>query len=532
MSEALARAFRRAATLPFIRGRARAALKAVRHDLLVRQAVRNQARPLSVVVRSVGGDKRTSLFARMEVLLRALGQPVPAAGGQALIDAVEEALVEADDARVWLAVAVLTGRLPFDEEVVSARRALQLGHGGGALLSGALASSWLSPGNWQTGGVEVVDDAVMVDVDFTAKNDEQTGIQRVVRHLLPRWHRDHDIRLVVWTDDGGALRGLDEDERERVLRWVKPLRRAATPSSASLIVPWRSTLVLPEVPGMDQCLRLACLAKYSGNRVTAVAHDCIPVFSADLMPLAGEPLRFVRYLSLVKHTDALACVSAASAREFAAVASALPAQGLSGPRVVVCALATEGPAIGAAGAKDSPTSEVLVVGSHEPRKNHLAVLHAAELLWREGLAFRLRFIGAGGGTNRAFLNRLDILARAGRDILVERAMDDDHLWAAYRSARFTVFASLHEGYGLPVVESLALGTPVIGSDYGSIAEFAEQGGMVLVDPRDDRSVQEAMRSLLLDDERRAQLVKAARERPVRTWDDYAREVWQRLVAEQ
>ena len=67
-------------------------------------------------------------------------------------------------------------------------------------------------------------------------------------------------------------------------------------------------------------------------------------------------------------------------------------------------------------------------------------------------------------------------------------------------ARFTVFPSLNEGFGLPLAESLACGTPAVTSDFGSMREIVDGGGgALLVDPRDDHSVADGMRSLLTDD---------------------------------
>lgn len=99
------------------------------------------------------------------------------------------------------------------------------------------------------------------------------------------------------------------------------------------------------------------------------------------------------------------------------------------------------------------------------------------------------------------------------------------MWEAYAGARFTVFPSLHEGYGLPVAESLAYGTPVITSSYGSTAEIAAAGGCVLVDPRDDDQLVAAMRRLLTDDAELERLRGEARGRPVWTWEQYAAQVW-------
>jgi glycosyltransferase involved in cell wall biosynthesis len=182
---------------------------------------------------------------------------------------------------------------------------------------------------------------------------------------------------------------------------------------------------------------------------------------------------------------------------------------------------------------DAPDGEplVLVVGSHEPRKNHDPIVFAAERLWDEGLRFRLRFIG-GGSANviRAFDRRARALAERGRPIEVWRAAKDDELLASYRAARFTVFPSLHEGFGLPVAESLAMAVPVVTSDYGSTAEIARDGGCLLVDPRDDDAILGAMRTLITDDRLHGRLVAECLARTPRTWGDYADELWTVAVA--
>ena len=452
--------------------------------------------------------------------------------GDLLHELVASVVEQPSHDRVWLLLVALSATFPVDEDVRAARRQLELDTVSKCCIW-LLEWSYTAAQERASGAfrLQLVHAGVLVDVDFTAKHDLQTGIQRVVRRVVPRWHRDHDVELAVWTEHSGALRALDDDERERVLRWARPLMRPARPSGAAVVlVPWRSTVVLPEVPGREQCGRLASLAQHSGNRVTAIAYDCIPVLSADIMPEV-EPNRFVRYLGLVKHADVLAGISVSAAQEFRGFVEALPTQGLSGPRVVSCPLATDASATQAGPVQETDEPEILAVGSHEPRKNHLAVLHAAEVLWREGLRFRLRFIGGSGWTTMAFDRWLQVLLDAGRPVLVERALDDEHLWPAYRRARFTVFPSLHEGYGLPVVESLTLGTPVIATGYGSVAELAEDGGLLLVDPRSDDDLVAAMRLLLTDDDELARLRKEALARPVRTWDDYAAELWQLLVVQ-
>jgi glycosyltransferase involved in cell wall biosynthesis len=274
---------------------------------------------------------------------------------------------------------------------------------------------------------------------------------------------------------------------------------------------------------------LAALAQHSGSAVGLIGYDCIPAVSADLLP-PEEPERFVHYLTLVKHAHRVSAISDCAAQEFAGFVAMLPAQGLTGPQVTACLLPGEPPppTSGPDPAPELPT--VVVVGSHEPRKNHLAVLHASEVLWREGHRFAVRFIGGASWASDAFDAQVRRLRSAGRPVEVDRSVDDDALWSAYRTATFTVFTSLHEGFGLPVVESLAAGTPVVTSDLGSLAEVAAPGGAVTIDPRDDDALVAAMRALLTDEALRTRLVAEALARPARGWADYAAETWAQLTA--
>ena len=93
-----------------------------------------------------------------------------------------------------------------------------------------------------------------------------------------------------------------------------------------------------------------------------------------------------------------------------------------------------------------------------------------------------------------------------------------------------MLVSLHEGYGLPVAESLGWGTPVITTNYGSTAQITAGGGAILIDPRDDEALVTAMRRLLRDDDLLDTLRRQAHARTPRTWEHYATELWDQLVA--
>lgn len=102
--------------------------------------------------------------------------------------------------------------------------------------------------------------------------------------------------------------------------------------------------------------------------------------------------------------------------------------------------------------------------------------------------------------------------------------DDAGLHAAYQQCAFTVYPSLIEGFGLPVLESLQHGKPCICSDAGALGESARGGGCVSLPSVDARSLAGAIRRLLQDAAELATLAGQARARRFKLWPDYAREL--------
>jgi glycosyltransferase involved in cell wall biosynthesis len=165
---------------------------------------------------------------------------------------------------------------------------------------------------------------------------------------------------------------------------------------------------------------------------------------------------------------------------------------------------------------------VLSVGTIEGRKNHVALLDAAEALWREGLDFELRIVGmVQRETGLEAAARLRELQDLGRPLRHDGALGERAVEQAYRESTFTVYPSVLEGFGLPVIESLSRGRPCICSARGATGESAKGGGCITVDPPDSAGIAAAMRSLISNRSRIEALAAEARTRTFRTWAEYA-----------
>lgn len=473
-------------------------------------------------------DVRVALAQRVAATLAALGQE----GASELDEGLERvARAAADNGPdiAWLAFIALLGRFPHRDELAVLRRELMLDPSARALFRAGERLESRSSGALRR--IRLVSDRPVIDVGHTATTDHNSGIQRVVRKTLPYWFGggDEDPQLVVWTDDDRGYRATTERERMTLLAWGRDRTGLSQDAPTDLIVPWRTTVVLPEVVLRERAPALAALAADSGNRVTAIGYDLIPLISRDLVD-PSEANKSAAYVEVIKHSAVVAGISRSAAREFEGLVTQLSAQGLEGPRVIAIPLGEEaldtGDSVPAAG--DLPI--ILCVGSQEPRKNQTAVLAAASLLQRAGVAFRLVFVGGGPAKYTIpFDAQVAALVAAGVAVEAHRSMGDAQLAALYARARCTVMVSLHEGYGLPVVESLARGVPVVCSDHGSLAEIAESGGCILVDAHDPVAIADALGSLLRDDALAARLAAEASARPTRTWADYAAELHQALI---
>ena len=435
-------------------------------------------------------------------------------------------------------MTAVCGLMPTRDAFVNLRRLVEVASPGTEMLAVLEGCAGLASLNdFIDRSFAVVDHGVVVDVDFTARHGHNTGIQRVVRETIRRWEPEHEFTMVAWTEDGDITRSLTAGEHSRVIDWTSDKRLelsdAYQENAAELLVPWRSTVLLPEVALLRTWERMSCAAEFSGNRVVMVGYDVIPITSAqDIDP--RETDRFVRYLSVVKHATKVIGISATSSKEFAGFAAALGGQGLAGPEVVTVRLPVDLPTADVAttvAPRDSDIPMLICVGTQEPRKNQVAVLAAAEVLWSKGHRFQLVFIGgAAVSMSHSFDHEIERLTKLGRTVEVWRNISDAILYRAYVDARFSIFVSMHEGYGLPVGESLSVGTPVITTRYGSTAEIAAGGGCLTVDPRNDDEIAAAMLRLLDDDVELERLRSEAKARAPRTWDDYAGELWEETVA--
>jgi len=256
-------------------------------------------------------------------------------------------------------------------------------------------------------------------------------------------------------------------------------------------------------------------------RLGALFHDAIPL----KLPHVTWPQSVARhpgYMKLLARFDRIWSVSEASGRD---LIDFWQWQGVEHvPTVDVLPLGADfdrQPRV----LKPAPRSgrpSLLCVGIVEPRKNQSFLLAVAAALWTEGLAFDLHVVGRVnphfGAPIAAELKRA---AETFPGLHFHEAADDLALADLYAGARATVFPTIAEGCGLPLLESLWRGVPCVCSDLPVLRENAEEGGCVLATVNDRAAWIAALRRVLTDEAAHRALATEAATRRLPTWREAA-----------
>jgi glycosyltransferase involved in cell wall biosynthesis len=363
-----------------------------------------------------------------------------------------------------------------------------------------------------------------IDATHTSHTTAQTGIQQVVRELVAAFGRKQSGQPVVYDPFAARWRVLDTLEQQhldpsenrppqgrRGAYWSKYqilrgyfARLRSTPPEC---IHSTDKLLIPEIfdANRDRPLNdLKC-------RKVALFYDAIPLLFPKWTP-PSIVQRFPQYLERLSQMDHIICISETSQQDLLRY---LQDAGLSVPRTDVLTLGIPNAVFTAAkafkrdlGVSKCPT--ILMVGSIEARKNHLALLEACEALWKKGHSFSLRLIGMlNRQTGLAAHDKIQSLRGQRYPLRWEGAVQQEKIIDAYKSADLFIYPSLYEGFGIPILEARAFGLPVITTSGGALKERLDEGGC-LATGTSPHEIARALGNLLIDRNQQKALIKSAR----------------------
>ena len=166
---------------------------------------------------------------------------------------------------------------------------------------------------------------------------------------------------------------------------------------------------------------------------------------------------------------------------------------------------------------------LLAVGTLEPRKNlQVALLAYMQMPQQVRKHFPLVLVGMNGWHTSALEQQIAPLVEAG-EIRQIGYLPREELAMVTAGALTLIYPSIYEGFGLPPLEAMACGVPVIASDVSSLPEVLGDTGL-LINPRDDEALAQVIQKLIMDTDLRKQLSQKALARSsLFTWEKCARQ---------
>jgi glycosyltransferase involved in cell wall biosynthesis len=172
-----------------------------------------------------------------------------------------------------------------------------------------------------------------------------------------------------------------------------------------------------------------------------------------------------------------------------------------------------------------PDRFILYVGLVEPRKNLSGLIRAYRSALEGGIAHRLVVVGRFGWSYQQVLDEIEALGLQER-VQFTGYIPQADLPIVYNLASLFVYPTLYEGFGLPALEAMACGTPVVTSNVASLPEIIGEAG-VLIPPGDQQALSQALQDVLSDPGLQTHLaIKGPQQASQFTWERTARQTLQ------
>lgn len=168
---------------------------------------------------------------------------------------------------------------------------------------------------------------------------------------------------------------------------------------------------------------------------------------------------------------------------------------------------------------------IIFIGRLEERKNIVRFVEAFELFKeKSGLPYKLVLVGKPGYGYERIQETINNQQSTKNDIIELGYVSEEEKWELLKHADVFLFATLYEGFGIPVLEAQASGVPVIASNTSSLPEVAGDGA-ILVDPEDTEAIAEAMQRLVSDKGLKDGIIQKGLENVRRfSWEQCAKEI--------
>jgi len=370
-------------------------------------------------------------------------------------------------------------------------------------------------------------------VTNAARDPANSGVIRVTRRLSRELQRYLDPIFVVWDHDAGGYVLPTKQESHQLSQFNGPLLtdgRRISPNEYRISLDEHlpnvsndnTWMIFPET--VDE--KYGCLARQFARmndiKLAAIFHDAIPIIYPEVVKDVIIRENHAHYTKGISECDVVIPNSKFSGE---CLEKFWKDNNIKGCPIVPDPLPGEFGGFERSYNIQEPSQNkinILCVSTLEPRKNHKKLIEACLLMEKihPELDWNLTLVGnryAGAFEIADFVQ--EVSAKNPR-IEWLGVVDDAKLHQLYNEATFTVYPSIIEGFGMPILESIWHGRPCICHHEGVMAELAKEGGCLTADVTDVQALSESVYRLATDRDLLIELSRQAVSRKIKTWDEY------------
>ena len=386
------------------------------------------------------------------------------------------------------------------------------------------------------------DITLLIYCGHTLVSQNRSGIQRVVIEATKALGRRCNVHLVIWDTLDGQLRYADQYSINKLFPQSENYGIKASPYAYrvsyrfgdTISNPDKTWLLFPEIAyhitnGNDIFARIISQTREYGLKLAAIFYDLIPIHDDEYSVARKEHLQ---YLAELLKFDLIFPISHFAGSDLIDYLRRLdiytPEQiAILKNRVQPINLGEnlENEPWGLLTRQDQSLSShiphMIMVGTIEPRKQQTIFLKILNDVAEINPDLKNLVVDVFGSLHPACSDALHTECARNPNIHYHHYVSDAEIESAYSRAWFSVFPSRHEGFGLPIVESLRRGVPCITANFGAMSEVADGGGCLTVNVHDHGELAKALLSMYKNQDIREKLKHEITLREPRPWGRYA-----------
>ena len=366
-------------------------------------------------------------------------------------------------------------------------------------------------------------------IDATLAVKANTGIQRVNRQLAKKLiSQGHKLVPIKWDETSDRIVLASSNDLQYMARWNGPAEDGWQKTFDPEQHGKEATYLMVELPldrPLDVQRRVIEFFRNRSIKCTAVFYDTIPHKLRDIYPQSFSSAHR-EYMEILDDMDLIIPISDTSADDLIDYLNLSKCRALAlEERIRSVELPSEFPEVDRRfdnNVSVQGTFNILAVGTVEPRKNHETMIKAFfEAERKSPRPIKLTILGIDQSFDNDLPRKITQLIGNSTSIEWIKNASDQTLSEHYEKADITVYSSIEEGFGLPIVESLWFGIPCVCSNAGQMAELASHGGCRTVDILSVEDMSNAISDLANSPEKIMRLKQQIHNRYFKSWEDYA-----------